>query len=176
MIAHDGSAGNQLIWFTDVRSGRPRYDQTPLALEVIDAWMANIRAHPNRTVAENRPDRARDACFGVDGSPLHRGEEVWSGAIAHQNPSLSPEAGVDSAASAPEGPCARRFPLCGTARTVAGGPITGEVFKCHLRSVEEALEDGVYGDWEPTPSQRKRLRAIFPQGVCDYDRSGARRP
>lgn len=179
MIANDGDAGNQLIWFTDVRSGRPRYDQTPMALEVIDAWMATIRAHPNRTVAENRPARASDACFGVDGSLLHRGEEVWAGAVAHRNPSLAREGEADSAASAPEGPCARRFPLYGTARTVAGGPITGEVFKCHLRSVKEAVEEGVYGDWEPSPEQLQRLRSIFPEGVCDYDRGGlggARRP
>ena len=55
MLDHDGDAGNQVIWFTDVRSGAPRHDQTPLALEVIDAWMAPIRATPGRSVAESRP-------------------------------------------------------------------------------------------------------------------------
>src|SRR5574342_125472 len=62
MLDFDGDAGNQVIWFTD---GRPAvaFDQTPLAFEVIDEWMANIAAHPEHTVAENRPARAVDSCF-----------------------------------------------------------------------------------------------------------------
>lgn len=176
MLDHDGDAGNQIIWFTDVRSGVPRHDQTPLALEVIDAWMANIRATPGRSVAENRPTRARDACFGASGELLYRGEDAWAGAVSHQNPSLSGSDGEAPTGTGPEGPCARRFPLYGTARTVAGGPITGDVFKCHRQPVSEAIEDGVYGSWAPTNEQVERLRSIFPEGVCDYERGDARRP
>ncbi|HKH29523.1 MAG TPA: DUF6351 family protein, partial [Gaiellaceae bacterium] len=42
MLNFDGDASNQVIWFTDARPARAS-DQTPLAFEVMDDWMANIR-------------------------------------------------------------------------------------------------------------------------------------
>ena len=45
MLNADGDAGNQVIWFTDARPA-VAFDQTPMAFEVIDEWMANIAAHP----------------------------------------------------------------------------------------------------------------------------------
>ena len=56
MLNVDEDAGNQVIWFTDARPA-VAFDQTPLAFEVIDEWMANIAAHPHRSVARNRPAR-----------------------------------------------------------------------------------------------------------------------
>ena len=54
MLNFDGDASNQVIWFTDARR-RVAFDQTPLALEVMDEWMANIRAHPD---SERRGEQA----------------------------------------------------------------------------------------------------------------------
>ena len=62
------------------------------------------------------------------------------------------------------------FPLNGTSRIVAGGPIEGGVFKCSLQPVERALAHGLYGSWQPTDAELARLHAIFPTGVCDYSK------
>jgi hypothetical protein len=66
------------------------------------------------------------------------------------------------------GPCAAHFPLHSTSRIVAGGPITGDVYKCHTKSVTRAVADGEYGGWIPTGADIDRLEEIFPNGVCDY--------
>ncbi|KKK51852.1 hypothetical protein LCGC14_3110790, partial [marine sediment metagenome] len=54
MIEGQGNADNQVIWFTDARPSIA-WDQTPEAFEVIDEWMANIKANPDNSVAENKP-------------------------------------------------------------------------------------------------------------------------
>jgi hypothetical protein len=152
MLDHDGRAGNQVIWFTDARPDGPRSDQTPEALRVIDAWMANIRKYPARGVAGNRPPQAVDRCFATDGTELAAGPHVWDGILDRRAP----------------GPCTQRFPLYGTSRTVAGGPIEGGVHKCRLQPVERAVARGLYGSWRPTSEEQARLKQIFPTGVCDY--------
>ncbi|GAA2203979.1 DUF6351 family protein [Nonomuraea monospora] len=152
MLDHDGRAGNQVIWFTDARPDGPMFDQTPEALQVIDAWMANIRKYPARGVVGNKPPQAVDRCFATDGTEIAAGPHVWDGVLDRRSP----------------GPCTQRFPLYGTSRTVAGGPIEGGVYKCRLQPVERAVAKGLYGSWDPTPDQRARLKQIFPTGVCDY--------
>ena len=152
MLDHDGDAANQVVWFTEAVTEDVRFDQTPMAFEVIDAWMANIRAHPERGAAGNKPERAVDSCFDAEGELIYAGEDAWAGILDDREP----------------GPCVARFPVYGTSRTVAGGPITGDVFKCSLQSVDEAVGKGIYGTWEPSPEQKARLEGIFPRGVCDY--------
>ncbi|NRQ35069.1 hypothetical protein HII36_25065 [Nonomuraea sp. NN258] len=152
MLDHDGRAGNQVIWFTDARPDGPRFDQTPEALRVMDAWMANIRATPWRGVAGNRPPEAVDRCFATDGGPIAAGPHVWDGVLDDR----------------PPGACTARFPLYGTSRTVAGGPIAGGVYQCGLQPVARAIARGLYGSWRPSAEQRARLEQIFPTGVCDY--------
>src|SRR5699024_5404136 len=80
MIDFAGHADNQVIWFTDARP-EEEFDHVPMALEVIHEWMENIQAHPQRSVAENRPALAVDSCFATDGSLIARGEGVWDGAL-----------------------------------------------------------------------------------------------
>lgn len=50
----------------------------------------------------------------------------------------------------------------------AGEGVTGDVFKCSLKPVARALQDGTYDTVRFDVSQIRRLREIFPQGVCDY--------
>ncbi len=160
MLNHDGDASNQVVWFTDTVPDGDHFDQTPLAFQVLDEWLANIRAHPERGVAGNKPPRAVDSCFDTDGALLHAGNDAWSGILDNQAP----------------GACTERFKTYTTSRIVAGGPITGDVFKCRLQPIDEAVRKGIYGDWEMPPVQRDRLDAIFPDGVCDYPAGDARRP
>ncbi|MEV4898916.1 DUF6351 family protein, partial [Nonomuraea sp. NPDC055795] len=152
MLDHDGDSGNQVIWFTDARPDGPRFDQTPQALEVIDAWMANIRERPWRGVSGNKPPLAVDRCFATDGTQIAAGRGVWNGILDRREP----------------GACTKAFPLYSTSRIVAGGPIEGGVFKCRLQPVAKAIARGLYGTWQPAPAERARLDAVFPAGVCDY--------
>ena len=143
---------NQIIWFTDVESGEPEFDQTPEALEVIDKWMSNIFDNPAGGVAGNKPARAVDRCFYADGSQIAAGSDVWNGILDDETP----------------GECTEWFPLYSTSRIVAGGPFKGSIFKCHLKPVTQAIADGDYGVWAPSPAEQAMLIAIFPDGVCDF--------
>jgi hypothetical protein len=160
MLNLDGDASNQVIWFTDARPGTPQSDQTPLALEVIEEWLANMRAKPFRGVARNKPARAVDSCFATNGALLHAGPDAWAGIL-------------DAAAA---GPCTQTFPLFSTSRIVAGGPIEGGVFKCALKPVSTAIADGTYAPWVPAAADVARLEQIFPTGVCDYSKPDVGRP
>ncbi len=160
LLDFDGDASNQVIWFTDVDFEGDRFDQTPMAFEVIDEWMRNIEANPAAGVAGNKPAAAVDSCFASDGSLLYAGDDAWDGILD------------DQAAGA----CTQQFPIYSTSRIVAGGPITGDVFKCALQSIDEAIAAGVYGDVVFTPAERAQLEAVFPDGVCDYRQGDVRRP
>lgn len=155
-----GSSDHQAIWFTETRGASTEFDQTPMSLEVIDEWMTKIRANPTRSVADNRPERAMDSCFDASGVLMAKGAEVWDGVL-------------DTKA---KGVCTQAFPMYGTSRIVAGGPIEGGIFKCALKSVDTALADGTYGAWKPASAEIQKLNAIFPEGVCDYAKPGQGAP
>jgi hypothetical protein len=159
MLEHDGDASNQVIWFTDARPARS-FDQTPMALAVMDQWLANLHVHPELGVAGNKPADAVDSCFATNGALIARGARVWNGII-------------DSAAP---GACTQVFEIHGTSRTVAGGPFDEELYKCKLQPVEAALARGLYGSWTPSESELARLHEIFPTGVCDYAKRDEGRP
>jgi hypothetical protein len=159
MLDHDGDASNQVIWFTDARPA-VAFDQTPMAFEVIDEWMANIRENPDANVAENRPERATDSCFDTNGNLIASGPDVWAGILD----------------DGPEGPCTEQFEVFSTSRREAGGPFRGGVFKCQTQPVEVAIAAGVYGEWVPDEVERQRLEEIFPTGVCDWSLPDVGRP
>jgi hypothetical protein len=160
MLDHDGRAGNQVIWFTDARPAR-QTDQTPEAFAVIDDWMENIRRHPKRGVAGNKPPLATDRCFTTTGAEIARGSRVWDGILDEDDD---------------PGACTQAFPLHSTSRIVAGGPLRGGVYKCALQSVDRAIARRLYGAWRPDATERARLKEIFPTGVCDYSREDLGRP
>ena len=126
----------------------------------MDEWMANIAAHPNRSVARNRPDRAVDSCFATDGSLIASGARVWDGVL-------------DSRAA---GACTSKFPIYSSSRRQAGGPYEGGIWKCQLQPVSRAISRGLYGSWVPTAAERARLEQVFPTGVCDFTKPDAGRP
>jgi hypothetical protein len=156
MLNADGDAANQVVWFTDARPV-VAFDQTPMAFEVIDEWMANIAEHPKRSVARNKPAQAVDSCFATDGSLIASGRGVWDGVIDDR----------------PDGACTERFQIYSSSRRQAGGPYEGGVWKCQLQPVRQAVDRGVYGTWEPTADELARLERVFPAGVCDFTRPDA---
>jgi hypothetical protein len=155
LLNYDGDASNQVIWFTD-----PGFDQTPMAFEVIEEWMQNMKTRPWKGVAGNKPAAAIDSCFDANGDLIYAGEDAWNGILD----------------DGPPGPCTLEMPVFSTSRIVAGGPITGDVFKCHLIPVDDAIAAGFYGGVVFDAAQRARLDAIFPTGVCDYAQGDALEP
>ena len=159
-----GNADHHVVWFAGIGDQPPfrigEFNLTLLALQVMDEWMLNILENPADGVVANRPADAVDACFDFDGSVIGAGEDVFAGILD----------------SDPAGICTQRFPVFTTSRIEAGGPITGDVFKCQLKPLSTALTDGTYGDREFTPAQVQVLNEIFPQGVCDYSLPDAGRP
>ncbi len=153
------SAANQVVWFTDARPARA-FDQTPMALVVMDRWLGNLRAHPERGVVAAKPAEAVDSCFATDGTLLYRGSDAWRGIL-------------DSGAA---GPCTQRFPIHATSRTIAGGPFDEQHYKCALQPVQAAIDHGLYGSWRPSRAEVDRLKQIFPTGVCDYTKPDVGRP
>ena len=81
MLEYDKHAANQVIWFTDTPPTGNPFDQTPMALDVMDEWMANIQAHPERDVGKNKPDAAVDSCFDASGALISSGKDVWDGIL-----------------------------------------------------------------------------------------------
>ena len=154
-----GNDDHQVIWFTDARPAIG-FDQTPEAFEVIDEWMANLRANPELGVAGNKPPGAVDRCFTTSGQQIAAGDGVWNGILDDEAP----------------GACTQVFPIHRSSRIVAGGPIEGGIFKCGLQSVDAAIASGAYGTWTPSPAEKARLEQIFPQGVCDWSQPDVGRP
>jgi hypothetical protein len=160
MIEGQGNADNQLIWFAHPMT---TYQEniTVEAFELLDEWLTNMEGNPGLGVVGNKPSTALDKCFYVDGS-VYAGDDAWDG-ILNDNP---------------PGPCTDAFPLYSTSRIVAGGNIKGDIFKCHLQTVADAIENGVYDQIEIDNifGAQTRLEQIFPDGVCDYTKGDVGRP
>src|SRR5690625_483662 len=164
IIDHMGHADHQSIWFIGIGDEPPyhfdEFDVDRMGLEVMDDWMDNMRANPDKSVVENKPAEAVDACFDYTGAVIAAGDGVWDGILD----------------DGPRGECAEAFPVFSTSRLEAGGPITGDVFKCQLKPVDEALTDGTWGEHQFSAEQIGLLHEIFPAGVCDYSLPDAGRP
>ena len=170
-----GHIDNHLVWFLDARPDVDEAATFQLHLDgfrVIDEWVLNIQANPGLSVGDAKPTEAVDRCWNTDGSEIASGDDVWSGA----NELVISGEGAWTGSAPPEvdgvavGACAARFPLHSTSRVIAGGPITNDVYKCHTKTVAQAIADGDYGVWRPTPDEQAQLEAIHPDGVCDYTR------
>lgn len=121
------------------------HNPVPQALDTLVLWLREGK----------RPQTAQDSCFAADGTLLAAGEDVWDGSWNHKA----------------AGACMQQYPIYGTPRSVAGEDLRGDLFKCSLISVDEALARGLYAPVDMQPHQA-RLQRIFPEGVCDYSVPG----
>jgi hypothetical protein len=89
------------------------------------------------------------------------GPDVWNGEWNHKAP----------------GTCMQEYPIHSTPRQVAGGPVTGDVFKCALQPVERAIAKAVYGPRAADIAEHiQQMERIFPTGVCNYNEPDQGRP
>lgn len=176
-----GTTDNHVVWFLDARPERDDDATDELldrAYRVMDEWVVAHINSDGATAAEVKPDEAVDACWGTNGSEIAAGDDVWNGAVqlvttgagAWNDAAPTDVDGVDL------GDCTAQFPLHSTSRIVAGGPITNDVYKCHLKPVEQAISDGDYGEWTPTDEEREQLELIFASGVCDWSKRSVGHP
>jgi hypothetical protein len=140
-----GPHNGYVIWMSE----RP-YDPSSAAVDLVDRWLTT----------GVRPDAAVDTCWDADGRMIAAGGNVWDGAWN---------------GAARTGPCLARYPPYKSPRNVAGAPLAGDIFKCALIGVDDALRAGVYS---PIDMQRYRsvLERVFPDGVCDYRQGDVGRP
>lgn len=160
MIQKMGHSDHLVIWFTDTQPGVPKASQSLEAMAVMDEWVANIRANPGKSIAANRPAKAVDSCFDVNGKLIASGAEVWDGILNDK----------------PAGACTQRFPMYSTSRIIAGAPIEGGIYRCALKPVDTAVADGTYAPWTPNAGEIAKLKQIFPSGVCDYSKPDQAKP
>src|SRR5690606_4595791 len=154
LMGGQGHADNQVIWMA-------HEDHNPIseAVALMDEWLANMRRNPEAGVLGNKPAAAVDQCTDAQGRVIAAGAGVWDGEWNGKAP----------------GACMEVYPRYRTSREVAGAPVTGDVFKCHLQSVDQAIARGVYGSVDMS-AWREDLKRIFPDGVCDYSRGDVARP
>ena len=149
-----GHADTQLIW-----SARRPYSPLGDALGLLERWLDNMRANDSLDAADARPADATDRCFSKTGELIASGSTVWDGVWNGKD----------------DGACMKRYPIYSNPRLVAGDDYAGDIFKCHLQSVDAAIAGGVYAPVDVT-AHRDELQRVFPSGVCDYSLGDVGRP
>lgn len=154
IAAQNGHSDNHVIWIAD-----KNYNPAVLAFKKMDEWLLKLRNNPELTVLSAKPKMLTDQCFSATGAVLNQGKNTWDGKWNNK----------------PEGMCQKKFPMYSTSRIQAGGTWSGDMFKCQLMSVKQAIAKGIYGTVDMKPFQRQ-LEQIFQQGVCDYNQPDQGRP
>ena len=154
MQRHQGHSENQLIWFSDLP-----YEPFSDALNLMERWLDNMREDDSLSVVDAKPSDATDRCYAGDGTLIAEGPGIWDGEWNNK----------------PAGACTRVYPPFSNPRMIAGDDYASDILKCHLRSIDKAIADGVYAHVDMRP-YRDELQRIFPIGVCDYSLGDAARP
>ncbi|MDH3747373.1 MAG: DUF6351 family protein [Gammaproteobacteria bacterium] len=154
MLRQQGHADTQIIW-----SANDPYTPLEDAFDLLDRWLENIRADASLSAADAKPVDATDRCYTDTGQLIASGDGVWDGIWNKKK----------------DGECMKTYPIFSNPRIVAGDDYAGDIFKCHLQSVDEAIARGVYAPIDVS-AQRDELQRVFPTGVCDYSLGDAARP
>ena len=118
-------------------------------VRLMDQWLDTVAAddsgdEPITAISRARPPELSDACWSAEGERL-----------------------AEDGVQGDSGPCSELYPPSGDPRIAAGGPLQGDILKCQLKPLDPA-------DYGPSLSseQLNRLRAVFPDGVCDFSKPG----
>jgi Tannase-like family of unknown function (DUF6351) len=149
--AANGHIDNHVMLTEDNRHGGFSL-RSPVLLEALrqmDQWLTSMRntsdVSPLERVRRARPAALVDACWTREEMPTKIVETQENG----------------------RGECDKLYPSYSFPRGVAGAPIASDIAKCRLKPVTAS-------DY-PSPvsmAELRRLREIFPTGVCDWSRPG----
>jgi hypothetical protein len=67
----------------------------------------------------------------------------------------------------PNSQCNTLFPSYAAPRLVAGGPLAANVIKCQLKPLDASDYTVTF-----TSTEWSQLQAVFPNGVCDWSKTG----
>lgn len=150
--ATNGSHGNHVIRGSGASTGAALTRQ---AFKMTDRWLTAIEndkssATIEEKVVSNKPADIHDGCYATSGAT---------------DADLATELALTDPA------CPIAAPLLQTSpHVVAGGPLSEDIFKCQLKAFDAASAD--YGGVVFAAAQITRLRAVFPDGVCDWTKPG----
>jgi uncharacterized tannase-like protein DUF6351 len=157
--AANGNHANYVMWrFPAVLTAAQSTDPATFALTMqsftmMDQWLTAMKTDTKSTtqqarIAAAKPTGAFDFCNKpISPANLFSTSMVTDFALCDTDPALVPHA---------------------SPRQIAGGPVAENVLKCQLRPINRA-------DYNPvglTDDQFNRLKAVFPDGVCDFTKPG----
>jgi Tannase-like family of unknown function (DUF6351) len=157
LVDVNGNFDNQVMLIEDGSSttGNGLFsDTSPVlshALTQMDEWLTTLSTngsqHPPSTwdIERAKPSDLVDACFTNKGTVKIAQLQVYQGNTT----------------------CNMLYPAFSTPRMVAGEPLENNVLKCQLMPIDRQSYKVKF-----TSSEYAQLKAIFPQGVCDYSEPG----
>jgi hypothetical protein len=154
--AANGNHANHVMWrFQPVLVAVASPDPATAGLTMqsflmMDQWLGAMKADASAMALENkvavhRPVAAFDFCNKP--TDATHSAQVTDSAVCDTDPLLKPH-------SSP--------------RQIAGGPLAENILKCQLRPINRA-------DYNPvglSDAQFDRMKAVFPDGVCDFTKPG----
>ncbi len=147
LIEH-GIAANQVI----IENSLATIGQVSVyELNAMDRWLSAIDADASHRSLQSKITRDKPADLGT-GCFLDNGQQVLEPLSYHKA----------------TGTCATTFPVFSNTRLVAGQALDLNILKCSLTPIRFSSYPGVTF----TASQKARLKAAFPKGVCNYSRRG----
>lgn len=155
LIAANATAENHVM-LVDPRTGfnpdpgisrRPQREHD--LMRHMDRWLDNIAADKSdgtaaQKIGRNVPAEIAEGCWEVSGRKIDE-KAVYNG----------------------PGRCNQLYPTYANPRLAAGAPLTDDVLKCALKPINASDYSHPISDQQLT-----RLKAVFPNGVCDYSRPG----
>ena len=138
----NGRSDNSVIWIASTVGAIAG------SLDTMNAWLDAITADPAPQsidkVVKHKPADAVDTCWDAAGNKI-----------------------VEPASFDAANKCNAIYPVHSEPRLVAGAPLTNDVMKCQLKSID-------FGDYKVpfTEAQKARARSVFASGVCDFSKPG----
>lgn len=143
----NGTVANTVMLVTS-DTGEVSRNVLAWAIEKMDQWLTKLHPHGTGPVTMAQIEAAKpadltDACYTDSGERIAE-PQSFSGDR-----------------------CNQLFPTYPSPRMLAGGPVTNDVLKCQLRTIDWNEYGAAFND-----AQRKRMQLIFPEGVCDWGTPG----
>ena len=145
MLQANGNTDNHVMW-----RGNPV--NADAAWTTFEQWMEAIAADTSNAsqrekTIRNKPSMATDGCWKTGTIGFWRERQTFS----RTNNSI----------------CNVLYPSYAFPRYVAGGPLAANIMKCQLKPVNPSDYGVTF-----TQAELARLNRIFPNGVCDWSKSG----